>query len=93
MYDVTDDDVVEIILKKVLSDFEKGVFFIKDCYKIVVIQAIKKQIPLKPVEKLGETLCPTCEYILYSSDFDDWYNYRYKTLHCRDCGQALDWNV
>jgi len=45
------------------------------------IQALKKQIPKKPKQKMDGTLCPCCNEIVY-----------YSNDYCDSCGQALDWN-
>lgn len=84
------DDVIEMVLKKVVEDVKNDVFDIGD-YKTVFMQAIEKQISQKPIEILGETVCHNCKGVLYSSDFSDWDNYRYKTPCCKYCGQKLDW--
>lgn len=47
---------------------------------IVCKEALKKQIPRKPVEVRNEIVCPTCKTLVGSSPY------------CRYCGQALDWS-
>lgn len=51
------------------------------------IEALKKEIPMKPIEYDSEFLhfgdCPCCQKSI--NDYDDW-----KT--CSNCGQKLDWS-
>ena len=49
----------------------------KDCFQLI-ITALEKQIPKKPVEVRNEIVCPTCKTLVGSSPY------------CRYCGQALD---
>lgn len=63
---------------------------IVDYYEIV-IDALEKQIPKKPIarehdELRGEILfhCPTCD--------DDFNCNEYEDSHCAECGQAIDWS-
>lgn len=52
----------------------------------VVISALDKQIPKKPVEKSPWTYhCPNCDSQNIEEVFIEKFNF------CRDCGQALDW--
>lgn len=43
------------------------------------IRAIEKQVPNKPKRKMDAMCCPTCETILYRSEY------------CPECGQKIDW--
>lgn len=46
----------------------------------IVIEALDKQIPKKPVEVRNEIVCPTCKTLVGSSPY------------CRYCGQAIIFN-
>lgn len=60
-------------------------------YYEIVINALEKQIPKKPIarehnELRGEILfhCPTCD--------DDFNCNEYEERYCPECGQALNWS-
>lgn len=58
----------------------------------VVIKALEKQIPKKPlVEAWSPALCPCCNAELSESIGDGYYKH-YKGLKICDCGQSLDWS-
>lgn len=44
------------------------------------MQALEKQIPIKPVESFPFYHCPKCKRSVFN------------TKYCPDCGQALDWS-
>ena len=53
----------------------------------MAIEALKKQIPKKPLNRedraeISYGFCPCC-----SSIIDDWNDYKY----CGECGQSMDW--
>lgn len=53
----------------------------------VVIEAIDKQIPRKPIEKSPWVYhCPNCDSKKVEETFIERFRY------CPDCGQALDWS-
>ncbi|MDO4832100.1 MAG: hypothetical protein Q4A45_01695 [Clostridia bacterium] len=45
----------------------------------LVIEALEKQIPQKPVKARTEIVCPNCRTLVGSSPY------------CRYCGQAIQW--
>ena len=72
--------------------------FTEDDYKTneIAIQALKKQIPKKPImkqyfENLEEEYlcCPTCGEILTDRIPGDNKTFYF---HCMNCGQKLDWS-
>ena len=60
----------------------------KECAKAVVIKALEKRIPKKPIiieeteDYFGHTLCPNCEKVEFGFT---------QPCFCDRCGQALDW--
>lgn len=52
-------------------------------YKQGMEDAIKKQIPKKPIDDIEYPICPGCNKPLYHGCND---------RYCVDCGQKLDWN-
>lgn len=59
--------------------------------------ALKKQIPKKPTHEatLYRCLtCPTCKNVIdeFMEFVPEHPKIRVKTLHCKYCGQALDWS-
>lgn len=70
------------------DDFEMRIS--KDCYKLI-IEALEKQIPKKPIDAGYYYMCPCCRYDLGVSD-DDIFIYELSTpKYCSNCGCALDW--
>lgn len=68
------------------DDFEMRIS--KECYKLI-IEALEKQIPKKPIFESGQTspfgvddvpYCPSCRCDLP------------EVSYCEKCGQALDWS-
>ena len=57
---------------------------------IEVIEILKKQLPMKPIDDK----CPNCNSqnisTGYIDDWSEWIEITYS--HCGDCHQALDWN-
>ena len=55
----------------------------------IAYQAVKKQIPEKPVFEKdlygGHLYCPSCKKVIMSTIFN------YQSSYC-NCGQALDWS-
>lgn len=45
----------------------------------LVIEALEKQVPKKPVKTRSEIVCPACHTLVGSSPY------------CRYCGQAIQW--
>lgn len=63
----------------------------KDCYKLI-IEALEKQIPKKPINEECYYLCPCCRGDLGVSD-DDIFIYELSMpKYCSNCGCALDWS-
>lgn len=63
-----------------------------------VIKALKKQTPQKPTHEASLPqcfTCPTCKNVI--DEFTEFIpgqpKIRVKTLHCKFCGQALDWEA
>lgn len=62
----------------------------KDCYELI-IEALKKQIPKKPINDGCYYLCPCCRGDLGVSD-DDIFIYELPMpKYCSNCGCVLDW--
>ena len=60
--------------------------------KEVIIQALEKQVPKKPVIKeWSPARCPTCGAELSEDMGDGYYKHWYSKKVC-DCGQKLDWS-
>lgn len=71
------------------DDFEMRIS--KDCYKLI-IEALEKQIPKKPINEECYYLCPCCRGDLGVSD-DDIFIYELSMpKYCSNCGCALDWS-
>ena len=63
----------------------------KDCYKLI-IEALEKQIPKKPINEECYYLGPCCRGDLGVSD-DDIFIYELSMpKYCSNCGCALDWS-
>lgn len=63
----------------------------KDCYKLI-IEALEKQIPKKPINEECYYLCPCCRGDLGVSD-DDIFIYELSMpKYFSNCGCALDWS-
>ena len=62
-----------------------------ECVEAVVIKALKKQIPKKPLHMHKNYYCPICKedgWMLWDDAIpNDMDNY------CGKCGQAIDWEV
>ena len=57
----------------------------------LAIQALRKQIPTKPIVKsYSPALCPCCKTELSESVGDGYYKHLASKKVC-DCGQKLDW--
>lgn len=58
------------------------------------IEALKKQIPMKPLEnKLMWAVCPNCKGSIHKDNFRIHERIvRNDTTFCEHCGQALDWS-
>ena len=63
----------------------------KECVEAVVIEALEKQIPKKPLHMHKNYYCPICKedgWMLWDdaipNDMDK---------YCGKCGQAIDWEV
>lgn len=54
-----------------------GLYLMKD-NKQIVLKALKRNEPMKPIKDKEDHRCPKCAHIV-----DNHY--------CSDCGQALDW--
>ena len=74
---MTPKEALDILDKTVIRNLE---------LKIVLSEAIKKQIPKKPkYYPLSDGQCPSCNAI-----FD--YDWKPKSKYCQNCGQAIDWS-
>ena len=64
--------------------------YCKDCKTHIAIEAITKQIPMKPLHEHKNYYCPICKeggWILWDDAVpNDMDNY------CGKCGQAIDWS-
>ena len=64
---------------------------IGDAEKIILISALKKQIPAKPIIKpWNPAICPGCGAELSESAGDGYYKH-WEHLKVCECGQLLDW--
>ena len=62
---------------------------IKNCNTI--LEALEKQIPLKPkIERWEPARCPSCEEPLSEHMGDGYYRHNYSLNIC-ECGQKLKW--
>lgn len=68
--------------KEVLNTLDKTVIRNLEL-KIVLSEAIKKQIP----QKITEPVCPSCNRIFLFR-----HGERKKGNYCDNCGQAIDWS-
>ena len=84
-----DGELLAITLEyKVSSETQKKRLESKFAALNVVVGAIDKQIPKKPIEKNPWVYhCPNCDSQNIEEVFIEKFNF------CRDCGQALDWSV
>ena len=85
MYEETLREVLHQVYRNT-DDFEMRIS--KDCYKLI-IEALEKQIPKKPIFESEQTspfgvddvpYCPSCRCDLP------------EVSYCEKCGQALDWS-
>lgn len=69
----------------------------------IAIEAIKKQVPAKPVHDGVENQCPQCgNYVSETRENIAWVQYEviefdgsevFRDKYCSECGQAIDWSV
>lgn len=64
---------------------------------LVIKQALEKQIPKKPTHEasLYKCLtCPNCKNVIdeFTEIIPKHLKVRVKTIHCKFCGQVLDWS-
>ena len=85
MYEETLREVLHQVYRNT-DDFEMRI--LKECYKLI-IEALEKQIPKKPIFESEQTspfgvddvpYCPSCRCDLP------------EVSYCEKCGQALDWS-
>ena len=70
------------------DDFEMRIS--KECYKLI-IEALDKQIPKKPINEECYYICPCCRDDLGVSD--DIFIYKLSMpKYCSNCGCVLDWS-
>lgn len=56
----------------------------------LAIEALEKQIPMRPIHNHH---CPNCGYGLPIKGItDDFCSCCFKQKHCPNCGQAIDWS-
>jgi hypothetical protein len=66
----------------------------------IAVEAMKKQIPMKPTETTGKTLgiavkqavCPVCNYYFPHVEFLGNFSGGRRITYCDTCGQAIDWD-
>lgn len=57
-----------------------------------ILNALKKQIPQKPLEVVYPwAMCPSCSGSVSLENVQE-YLHNQETSYCEHCGQALDWN-
>ena len=84
-------------LKRQVEKWEKGMHFTYSLPPLkVAISALEKQIPKKVTHEATLyrcTTCPTCKNVI--DEFIEFIpgqpKIRVQTIHCKFCGQALDW--
>ena len=58
----------------------------------MAIDALRKQIPIKPTVPVDTWLCPLCgEPVEYQKKLGDNVLYHGQYDYCPKCGQAIDW--
>ena len=84
IYQLKCNDCKNTILHEDVSLDDAKYFFKRMEVTEGVLQAIKKQMPRKPIEEetTGFKVCPYCEIPI-----DE-----YSTNYCSNCGQKLDWS-
>lgn len=90
MYDY--EDALREVLNRVYRNTDDCEMRIsKDCYKLIR-EALKKQIPKKPINEEHYYICSCCRGDLGVSD-DDIFIYELSMpKYCSNCGCALDWS-
>jgi hypothetical protein len=84
-------------LKRQAEHWENGTEFSYSLPPLkVAIKALEKQIPKKPTHEASLYKCLTCQTC--KNVIDEFTEFipgqpkiRVKTIHCKFCGQALDW--
>ena len=88
---MTNEEAFREVLHQVYrntDDFEMRIS--KECYKLI-IEALEKQIPKKPINEECYYICPRCRDDLGVSD-DDIFIYELSMpKYCSNCGCVLDW--
>lgn len=77
------------------KDYDIAAYRLEKSEASEVIDALKKQIPKKPIgisvgEATSSGVCPTCSRDVVFFTSDDPVRRR---NHCKYCGQKIDWNV
>lgn len=86
-------------IEKLISLFDDSLAFPANCVieakeqKEIILEALKKRNPTKPIEKGCSFYCPCCDMSVSHGIF----NYSTEEMKyftddfCNECGQAIDW--
>lgn len=58
----------------------------------VAVDALKKQVPMRPVLKLHTNRVPDQQKEWYCPNCDEWITWDWRWKYCAYCGQKIDWN-
>jgi ferredoxin len=86
-------------IEKLISLFDVSIAFPANCVieakeqKEIILEALKKQNPIKPIEKGCSFYCPCCDMGVVREEYS-WSSEETTIFHedfCEWCGQAIDW--
>lgn len=71
---------------------EEGIHSLVLLNKKEIVNALKKQIPQKPIDdRYPWCICPTCNGSVYLRNVQE-HIQNQEATYCEHCGQALDWS-
>lgn len=92
---MTDEERIKSILKELEYDYISYNNLLGDddhgCR--LIEEALKKQVPMKPVLKLHTNRVPDQQKEWYCPNCDEWITWDWRWKCCAYCGQKIDWNM